>query len=128
MKRFDHIEELLHWASGGALSASLAFIVFVPTLSNVNADYQSFSIACFVIAIPFLAISLARYKECEIKKSKEELSGSHIPSAVAGFLFMVTGFAMLLAAIKLIYVFIFIAALIFMVFLEAWEGRDKNKS
>ena len=130
MKDFDYLEKLLHWASSGALSASLAFIVFVPTLSNVNTDYQFFSIASFVLAIPFLAISLARYKEYEIKKSnnEEERSGAHVSSAVIGFLSMVVGFAMLLAAIKLIYLLIFFAALIFMILLEAWADRSKNKS
>ena len=106
MKEFEFIDKLLHWASGGALSASLAFIVFVPTLSNVDPEFQDYSMMCFIAAIPFLSLSLSRYKEYELKNTtRKDQSASHISTAVAGFLMMVVGFSMLLAAIKLKYFF-----------------------
>lgn len=127
MNDIKHTEELLRWASGGALSACLAFIVFIPALENVDSYFQDISIMSFIVAIPFLSISLARYKENEIKGAKEKSDpGAYVSSSVAGFLFVIAGFAMLLAAIKIMYLFTFLIALIFMLVFETRRRRDKD--
>ncbi len=129
MKENEYIEEFLKWTSGGAMSASLAFIVFVPTLNNVDAGLQDLSIGCFVGAIPFLALSLGRYKEYELKKENSlENATSHLSTAVVGVLLMVVGFSLLLAAIDFKYLIVFFLAVFFVIILEIWDNRkEKHK-
>lgn len=59
----EYIHGYMEWAAGGLAGASLALFIFVPTLSNIRSDLQSYSTFAFVAALPFLTFVSALSKE-----------------------------------------------------------------
>lgn len=119
-----YIHDYLEWASGGLAATSLALLLFVPTLDNIDPYLQDISIYSFVAALPFLTFATALSKEIRLlNQSSDRTHHYHGLLVIFGSIIFLLGIVTLCWAMRFGLMLCFLFAFSVAVFIYGRAAR-----
>ncbi|WP_156145270.1 hypothetical protein [Vibrio rotiferianus] len=97
----EYFHGVTNWISGGAASAALALVVFLPTVESLDDKYSSWALNLFVFCIPLFLVCAVLCQESKAKNNAPKQLASclglmFLPACIL----MVIGFGLLCVAIS----------------------------
>ncbi len=118
-----------NWLDTGIAASSLALIVFIPSLSVTHEWAKWFSIAAFIIVVPFALASLLMLKELEVFKNKgsEIITSYHHSSLLIALICYIFGFALFCFSMKDYLLYVFLSAFFLAILMYFSVQRELNR-
>ncbi|MCJ8321938.1 MAG: hypothetical protein MJK12_20055 [Colwellia sp.] len=89
-----HRQKFFSWLNAGIAATSLALLVFIPSLNDVNVNAKWFSLGALVVAIPFAIAALLTLKEIEVFEhpTSDTIKNIHHTLSVISMISFLLGF------------------------------------